>query len=127
MAASQIEEKIIFKINIEYDDDYYVQGEKNIFYITMPKNYKNSTFSRRDFVIDKVKEKVKYFQVNNIFWTDSERNKMSIDVDQDFENALDALEAMDLSINTRKDRAQSATPIYKLEVSGIDTSGMRVG
>ena len=117
MAASKIEEKIIFQINIaeerasEYGD--YIENTKEMFYVTMPKNYKNS---RCDFVIEKVKAKFKYLKVNKICWTDMGKNKISIDDDQDFENALEALEAMDLSINKRKDGAQSVTPIYKLQI-----------
>ena len=64
----------------------------------MPKNYKNS---RCGFVIEKVKAKFKDLNVKKMCWTDMGRNEISIDNDQDFENALEALEAMDLSINTR--------------------------
>ena len=79
----------------------------------MPKNYKNS---RCGFVIEKVKAKFKDLNVKKMCWTDMGRNEISIDNDQDFENALEALEAMDLSINTRKGQAKSVTPIYKLQV-----------
>ena len=51
-----------------------------------------------------------------MFWTDKDGDKIYIDVDEDFENALQALEAMDLS--TRRLGARSVPPIYKLHVLG---------